>query len=150
MRLAAAPRVLAAAGTDATWSPDGQMLAVTGPWLRSTLAIVSSNGHRERELATAREAEPGLSWQPLCTLRGSDRADVLRVGRTAARACGNGGRDTIRGGAATDRLFGGDGADSIDARGGGFDVVGCGAGRDRVRADRRDLVGVDCEQVARR
>ena len=47
-------------------------------------------------------------------------------------------------------LFGGDGDDRIDARRGGFDVVGCGPGTDRVVADRRDLVGVDCERVARR
>ena len=150
MRLDASPQVLAAGGTDATWSPDGRFLAVTGPWLQSSLAIVSRAGRRERELTIAHEAQPDLSWQPLCTLRGSDRADLLRAGRTAVRACGHGGRDTIRGGGARDRLFGGDGDDSIDARGGGFDVVGCGAGRDRVRADRGDLVGVDCEQVSRR
>jgi hypothetical protein len=35
------------------------------------------------------------------------------------------------------------------ARDGEFDVVGCGPGRDRVVADRGDLVGVDCERVSR-
>jgi RTX calcium-binding nonapeptide repeat (4 copies) len=48
-----------------------------------------------------------------------------------------------------DRLFGGEGADSLNAKGGGFDVVGGGPGRDTVRADRGDRVGVDCEGVTR-
>ena len=49
-----------------------------------------------------------------------------------------------------DCLFVGDGNDWIDARGGGFDVVGCGPGADAVQADRTDYVGVACERVTRR
>ena len=49
----------------------------------------------------------------------------------------------------SDRLFGEDGNDRFYARDGEFDVVGCGAGRDSVVADRGDLVGRDCERVSR-
>jgi len=43
-----------------------------------------------------------------------------------------------------------DGNDRISARDSTFDVVGCGRGRDVVIADRRDLVGADCELVSHR
>jgi Ca2+-binding RTX toxin-like protein len=64
--------------------------------------------------------------------------------------CGGWGSDRISGGRGSDRLFGGPGNDTIDARDRASDVVGCGPGRDGVRADRIDLVGVDCEVVGRR
>jgi hypothetical protein len=63
--------------------------------------------------------------------------------------CGLAGADLVRGGGGRDRLFGAEGDDRIDARDGVFDVVGCGAGRDTVTADRGDLVGADCERVRR-
>ena len=43
----------------------------------------------------------------------------------------------------------GAGDDVIDVVAGGRDVVSCGAGRDRVRADRMDVVAKDCEVVVR-
>ena len=46
-------------------------------------------------------------------------------------------------------MFGADGDDLIEARDGVFDVVGSGLGQVAVLADRRDLVGVDCERVRR-
>jgi hypothetical protein len=36
----------------------------------------------------------------------------------------------------------------LDARRGGRDVVSCGAGRDRVKADRADRIRRGCELVA--
>ena len=54
------------------------------------------------------------------------------------------------GGNGTDRLFGADCDDRVLARDGASDVIGCGPGRDYVTADRRDVVGVDCERVSRR
>ena len=56
----------------------------------------------------------------------------------------------ISGGGGQDRIFGEDGDDRILAQDGAFDVIGCGAGRDTVFADRIDLVAVDCETVSRR
>jgi TolB protein len=132
---------------DAAWAPDGAHLVV----LRNGLAIVTPSGRIESESNAPRGAgEPGLSWQPLCTLNGGTGRDRLQARAARDRVCRLAGNDTLRGSVSRDRLFGGEGDDRIDARGGGFDVVGCGPGIDRVLADRRDLVGVDCEQVSRR
>lgn len=104
----------------------------------------------EQQLGVARGAgTPGLSWQPRCTIAGGPRGDRLRGRADGRLVCGFGGPDRIAGGPGRDRLLGGVGDDSIDARGGGFDVIGCGPGGDTVHADRADYVGVDCEQVTR-
>jgi Ca2+-binding RTX toxin-like protein len=76
---------------------------------------------------------------------------VLRGGR---------GQDTVSGGPGNDRLFarahrdpftdtlnGDEGDDRILVRDGQSDVVNCGAGFDRVVADRTDTVAADCEAV---
>jgi hypothetical protein len=41
------------------------------------------------------------------------------------------------------------GNDTVAVRDGPPDRVSCGPGRDRVRADRGDAVGRDCERVSR-
>jgi TolB protein len=134
-------------GSDAAWSPDGRQLVV----LTNDLAIVSRAGVELRRLDAARGVgQPGLSWQPRCSRTGRSGADTMRAGTSPARVCGLAGDDRIFGGPGRDRLFGEDGNDSIEAVGGAFDVIGCGPGDDRVVADRGDLVGVDCEHVARR
>jgi hypothetical protein len=87
------------------------------------------------------------------------------VGTDVEQVAGGSGPDTIVGSRARNRLEGGPGNDFIDGRGGadvlsgggGVDRIGsrdlsvdrveCGAGGDRVRADRRDRVGSDCETV---
>ncbi|MDX6679603.1 MAG: hypothetical protein QOE31_3655, partial [Solirubrobacteraceae bacterium] len=48
-----------------------------------------------------------------------------------------------------DIVAGGDGKDVIKARDGAIDRITCGAGRDRVTADRIDVVARDCERVKR-
>ena len=48
-----------------------------------------------------------------------------------------------------DTLNGEDGDDRIFVRDGEGDTVTCGAGQDRVRADRLDNVAADCETVDR-
>jgi Ca2+-binding RTX toxin-like protein len=63
--------------------------------------------------------------------------------------CGLAGNDRISGGAGSDVLQGGAGADLILARDGRRDLVYCGTGRDRVRADRGDRVARTCERVKR-
>jgi len=47
-------------------------------------------------------------------------------------------------------VFAGGGDDRIDVRGGPFDRVRCGSGRDSVLADKGDRVARDCEKVTRR
>src|SRR3954470_5418742 len=60
------------------------------------------------------------------------------------------GAATIIGKARGERVVGTRGADLIDVAGGGRDTVRCGRGVDTVVADRGDVVGADCDVVARR
>jgi RTX calcium-binding nonapeptide repeat (4 copies)/WD40-like Beta Propeller Repeat len=142
-------------GRRPAWSPDGRQVVVT-VWgevepYRERLDILSANGSGRRPLTgdspVVSDYEP--DWQPLCTRRGSARGDRLAGTAGAEVLCGRGGSDRIDGRGGVDRLFGGAGQDVLVAADGGFDVVGCGDGPDTVRADRADLVGVDCERVRR-
>jgi Tol biopolymer transport system component len=137
-------------GYQPAWSPDGRWVAVKS-WTPNGLDLLAANGSSRRVLTRSRapvhDSEP--DWQPVCTLRGTAENDVLGGRPRADLACGRRGDDLIDGGAGQDRLFGGDGDDRLRAVGGGFDVVGCGAGSDTAVVDRRDLVGVDCERIVR-
>ncbi|HEX5900364.1 MAG TPA: hypothetical protein VFY32_13255, partial [Solirubrobacteraceae bacterium] len=62
---------------------------------------------------------------------------------------GDGGEDQLFPGSGRDRVWGGPGNDTISARDGSRDVIDCGAGLDRVTADRRDRLR-GCERVSRR
>jgi Ca2+-binding RTX toxin-like protein len=53
------------------------------------------------------------------------------------------------GGSGRDRLYGGAGNDTINAADGWRDQIDCGSGRDRVTADRFDVVSPNCESVRR-
>jgi Tol biopolymer transport system component len=131
------------------WSPDGRWIAYASN-IGDDVYIVRPDGSRKTNLTSdhrSRDTKP--TWQPLCNLRGTDGPDVLRGGRGNELVCGSAGPDRLSGGSGRDRLFGGAGDDRIAARDGAFDVVGCGPGRDSVSADSRDLVGIDCERVAR-
>jgi hypothetical protein len=59
------------------------------------------------------------------------------------------GNDQLFPGTGRDRVWGGAGNDVISARDGSRDVIDCGAGLDRVTADRRDRLR-GCERVSRR
>lgn len=59
---------------------------------------------------------------------------------------GKGGGDRLTGGSGKDHIAGGRGADRIRSRDGRRDVVNCGPGRDRVRADKADRLHA-CERV---
>ena len=90
------------------------------------------------------------------TLRGTARSDLL-VGRGGDdrifgyggddRLYGGQGNDFLRGGPGKDRMDGGAGNDRIEARDGQRDVVICGAGRDEVVSDQKDVIRGDCERV---
>ena len=131
------------------WSPDGRFLLVDlfrPPGGLQTLNL--SNGARGSVVYA--ENVSRADWQPRCHRLGNGRGNRLRGDARAELVCGLGGADAIDGGQGSDRLLGGRGNDTIDARDGEFDVVGCGAGRDVVRADPDDRIGVDCERVLRR
>ncbi|MCW2972135.1 MAG: Ig-like domain repeat protein [Thermoleophilia bacterium] len=63
---------------------------------------------------------------------------------------GGAGKDAIVGGPGLDKLVGGTGNDVIAARDGSKDTIACGAGVDKVTADKRDKVANDCEKVTRK
>lgn len=135
-----------------TWSPDGNWLAYVSnqSFHAENIFIVRPDGRNKIELtpeSSSLDLDP--AWQPVCSQSGTPGADQLRGTTGDDRVCGFAGNDTLRGGPGRDGLYGGIGNDELRSRDGAFDVVGCGAGRDEVIADRRDLVGVDCERVRR-
>jgi dienelactone hydrolase len=77
--------------------------------------------------------------------RGDDRISGYAGGDCIR---GQGGDDRLGGGAGRDSLKGGGGDDLIRARDRSRDVIRCGTGADRVRADRKDVVR-GCELVRR-
>ncbi len=92
------------------------------------------------------------------SLSGGDGRDRLFGGAGNDRLVGgakgdelhaDAGDDQLFPGTGRDRVWGGAGNDVISARDGSRDVIDCGAGFDRVTADRRDRLR-RCERVSRR
>ena len=90
-------------------------------------------------------------------LNGGDGNDRIEGGDSADRIAGGRGNDVLIAGAANDivtdsggsnRVDAGAGADVISVRNGRRDVVSCGAGKDRISADRGDKLK-GCEKVRR-
>jgi dipeptidyl aminopeptidase/acylaminoacyl peptidase len=135
-------RKVAEASAGIAWSPDGKALVLAA----GAIFTLDLRSGRTRELVRGNATHELPDWQPRCTRSGTSGRDRLAGGSGAELLCGYGGDDGIRGGRGRDRLFGGDGHDRIDSRDGVFDVVGCGPGLDTALADRRDLVGEDCER----
>jgi Ca2+-binding RTX toxin-like protein len=110
------------------------------PAQRATPKVVRATQHADRLVGT----------------RGPDTLRGLGGGDTILGLAGNdvldggSGNDTIVGGPGHDLLLGGRGSDVLSARDGQRDRIRCGPGRDRVIADRLDLVARDCELVVRR
>ena len=75
--------------------------------------------------------------------------DRLLGGAKGDEMHGDPGDDQLFPGTGRDRVWGGAGNDVISARDGSRDVIDCGAGLDRVTADRRDRLR-GCERVSRR
>jgi hypothetical protein len=111
--------------------------------------------------APAAPAKPKLAraTQHADRLVGTRGADTLRGlggGDTIFGLAGNdmidggSGNDTLIGGPGRDVMVGGAGNDVLSARDGQRDRIRCGPGRDRVIADRLDVVARDCERVLRR
>ncbi len=135
------------------WSPDGNWLVYVTNQTNypDNVFIVRPDGQDKTDLTPeTQSSDVDPAWQPVCSHPGTPRRDLLRGTSVDDRVCGFEGDDVIVGGLGRDGLHGGKGADTLQARDGSFDIVGCGGGRDRVFADRVDLVGVDCERVSRR
>jgi Ca2+-binding RTX toxin-like protein len=84
------------------------------------------------------------------TLLGGDGDDRLRGGLGDDVLHGQDGNDRLRGGRGRDTVYGEAGDDRLVVRDGEADVVDCGPGFDRVRADPMDVVDTSCEVVQRR
>jgi Ca2+-binding RTX toxin-like protein len=82
-------------------------------------------------------------------LSGGDGRDRLTGNAANDRLVGGDGNDRLTGGGGRNRYIAGGGNDQISARNRKADRIGCGRGRDRVRADRTDRVASDCERVRR-
>ena len=63
---------------------------------------------------------------------------------------GEDGKDVINPGSGKDKVWGGERDDYIVVLDGYRDVVDCGTGFDRVLADRRDRISINCERLERR
>jgi fibronectin-binding autotransporter adhesin len=85
------------------------------------------------------------------TIRGNARANRLIGTNFADTIFGGRGNDTINPRQGRDRVFAGAGNDTVNAADGVKDTIDCGTGtRDRVTADRIDVVRKSCERVTRR
>jgi Ca2+-binding RTX toxin-like protein len=82
------------------------------------------------------------------TLTGGPGDDVLIGGPGKDKLNGGKGNDTLIGNAGKDSLVGGPGDDTINARDGVGELVKCGPGKDKVRADRKDRLS-GCEKTLR-
>ena len=128
-------RLLALGGRDRVLAFAGRDCLIGGPG-----ADVLDGGKMDDRLEGGRGHDRLLGGDGGDTLGGGDRADLIRGGPGADRLFGGDGKD---------RFLGGGGKDSIDSRGFLRDRVKCGGGRDKVRADRLDIVARDCERVIR-
>jgi hypothetical protein len=81
-------------------------------------------------------------------LFGTERADTIRGFGGEDVIFGHDGGDTLIGGRGQDEVFGGNGNDGIKAVDGSEDLIFCGEGRDRVRANPGDDL-FNCERVVR-
>jgi Tol biopolymer transport system component len=132
-------------GDAVAWSPDGRRLLLAAD---GKLRLLALDGGVVRELA-GRRGVTDLDWQARCTITGTARSERMPGTDGDDFLCAGGGDDAIVGFDGSDRLFAGAGNDYLETRDAFVDVVGCGPGSDQVNADRRDLVGVDCEVVRR-
>lgn len=106
--------------------------------------VAGANRTRSRSVVLRRTAIAG------CTIRGTERANVLSGSSRADVICGLDGGDRIRPGDGRDRVYAGPGPDVVLVRDRQRDVISCGSGMDLVTADDLDRVASDCERVETR
>lgn len=92
---------------------------------------------------------PRLTLLGYCTRKGTNKRNVIVGSRWFDYVCAKDGNDRVEPRGNADVVVAGDGNDLVLVRGGGRDRVQCGRGRDRVVADRTDVVDHACEVVER-
>lgn len=111
--------------------------------------VIKGTGKADRLRGTAKgDRMSGLGRNDV--LKGLGGADCLNGGTGNDRVLGGAGADKLVGGKGRDVLLGAAGNDVIRSRDGVGDVVKCGAGTDRVVADRKDRIASDCERVSKK
>lgn len=80
-------------------------------------------------------------------INGEGQRDCLSGGSGNDTIVGGDDKDQITAGSGKDRVNAGGGNDRINVRDGELDKVRCGGGTDRVRADHKDDLMSDCENV---
>ncbi|MGH3083031.1 MAG: hypothetical protein ACRDNP_03045 [Gaiellaceae bacterium] len=115
----------------------------------SDCELVARPSLRCSKVGTGRSDElvGGSRNDSICALNGND---TVHAGRGADGVEGGAGNDTLHGGPGRDVLLGGEGYDTILTPDGERDRVRCGPQYDVVRADRFDVIALDCERVVRR
>ena len=101
---------------------------------------------RPRALSRTARRRPSPSFSAAglhrCDARSAGLGVATSLNGTASSELilGQRGADRLNGRGGSDCIFGGPGRDRIKARDGERDVVNCGRGRDRVRADAVDVL----------
>jgi Tol biopolymer transport system component len=121
--------------------------------------VIRDAGDALKMTLTGQAAEPSIEpwsntflvhtdlWR--CTTQTPGGARIV-VTRASLVICGRRGSDRIEARVGGGQIFAGAGNDLVLAKNGSDDVIWCGPGRDRVIADRIDVVDRSCERVSRR
>jgi hemolysin type calcium-binding protein len=149
---AGADRVDGGPGDDRLLGGGGDDVLAGGPGrdtadysARSAAVTVRVDGHAGSGQSDERDTVD-MDVEVVFTGRG---ADAVWGGPGAETIESGAGDDFVDGGLGHDAIDAGTGLDRIDARDRQRDRIACGAERDRVLADRKDVVTSDCEVVRR-
>ena len=119
--------------------------------LPGTRAVDLIRGEKGNDVLTGRGASDCLAGGPgRDVVRGNGGRDVLKGNGGSDRMDGGGGADRLNPGRGKDKVDSGGGDDRVNSVDGKRDTIVCGAGADRVVADRKDKVARSCEKVVRR
>lgn len=131
-------------GEEAAFAPDGRLAYTIGCGERQGLWVARG------DLSDARRLTDECRIAGQGRLQGTAGHDVITGSDGDDIVFGHAGRDEIDGREGADALHGGAGDDWIVSADRWRDLVTCGPGRDRVRADGADDVRGDCEAVTSR
>jgi len=128
-----------------TVSPDAAWVSYVAPadaagTLADHVFVARLGGAEAKDVSGGHESETP-DWQPLCTIYGTAKRDVILGTQRRDKICGLGGNDVIFGRGGDDVVIGGPGNDCIDG-GAGLDWAFGAAGNDILvgRAGGKDVV----------